>query len=415
MAGDEPTIGMSPGVLAVSQMERLFENGAISFKDKRPDIDASGFDLRVGTTAWRVKHGQRPATRELARLKTESEPVFPKSDSNGDFFCFNKNEVYLIELDHFLKLPANINGRATGKSSIGRLDVITRLLTDNSSEYDTVEAGYTGPLHLLIQPKTFSVKVPPGASLNQLRLFSGPPGASIITRSLIRSFDTPFWYVPYPGRSPDYKCWEELVAEYNRSMIVDPIVFDLTVELDDPDSTFIYRAKKLTDPEPIDLRKGKASHRPEDYFEKVGIEVDGATRRVDLEENRFYIMKSKERLFIPIDVAVEVVAISERIGDIRIHYAGFAHSGFGRYREPKSQEVLSTKRGTPLIFEVRATDMATRLYDGSLLARIQLFRMSALTKWKSSLYDVQELNLSSYFKDWSEDINDDTNPDGHSD
>ncbi|WP_363331029.1 2'-deoxycytidine 5'-triphosphate deaminase [Desulfonatronospira sp.] len=65
--------------------------------------------------------------------------------------------MYLVELDCSLYLPENINGRATGRSSIGRLDVITRLLTDRSTEYDIVESGYEGPLYLLVLPQTFSL------------------------------------------------------------------------------------------------------------------------------------------------------------------------------------------------------------------------------------------------------------------
>jgi dCTP deaminase len=391
----DSTVGLSPGVLATKQIKQLVNNGAItSAKSGALDIGASAFDLQLGTSAWKITLAQRPATRELAKLKAQSDSLPLKSDSDGEFFLFEAKGIYLVELDHYLKLPFNVNGRATGKSSIGRLDVITRLLTDNSSEYDTVEAGYTGPLHLLIQPQTFPIKVKPGTSLNQLRLYSGPPHSSVITRRLIGSFDTPFWYVPNQERKEDYKCWSELVSEYNDSLIADPSLFDLTVELADVKAPHIFKAKDsgLT-LDPIDLRKGPKSHDPATYFESVQIQADGAARWVDLEANSFYIMKSKERLFIPNDVAVEVIAISERIGDIRIHYAGFAHPGFGRHNDP-------SKRGTPLIFEVRATDMHTRLYDGSLLARIQLFRMSAETTIKSSAYDKQELKLSSYFTDW---------------
>ena len=391
----DSTVGLSPGVLATKQIKQLVNNGAItSAKSGALDIGASAFDLQLGTSAWKITLAQRPATRELAKLKAQSSPLPLESDSEGSFFLFEKKGIYLVELDHYLKLPANVNGRATGKSSIGRLDVITRLLTDNSSEYDTVEAGYTGPLHLLIQPQTFPIKVNPGASLNQLRLYSGPPHDSVIPRWLIGSFDTPFWYVPYQERKQDYKCWGEILSESNESLIADPSLFDLTVELSDQKPAHIYKAKDLATVDAIDLRKGKESHDPAIYFETVDIQADGATRLVDLEANSFYIMKSKERLFIPNDVAVEVIAISERIGDIRIHYAGFAHPGFGRHNNPE-------KRGTPLIFEVRATDMPTRLYDGSLLARIQLFRMSAETEIGSSAYDKQELKLSSYFEDWA--------------
>jgi dCTP deaminase len=388
-----PIVGLSPGVLAKKQLEQLVNDGAItSAKYGTPKIGASAFDLRLGSSAWKITLAQRPATRELAKLKAESNALPLVAD--GEFFLFERKGIYLVELDHYLKLPANVNGRATGKSSIGRLDVITRLLTDNSSEYDTVEAGYTGPLHLLIQPQTFPIKVKPGQSLNQLRLYSGPPHASVITRWLIPSFDTPFWYVPYQERKQDYKCWSELLLEYNKSPIADPSLFDLTVELSDQKPGYIFKAKELAaNIDAIDLRKGEKSHDPTIYFETVDIQTEGAARWVDLKANSFYIMKSKERLFIPHDVAVEVIAISERIGDIRIHYAGFAHPGFGRHNDPE-------KRGTPLIFEVRATDMDTRLYDGSLLARIQLFRMSAETTIESSAYDKQELKLSSYFADW---------------
>src|SRR5208283_4178675 len=294
-------------------------------------------------------------------------------------------------------LPGNINGRATGKSSIGRLDVITRLLTENSTEYDIVEAGYEGHLYLLVLPQTFPIKVSPGQSLNQLRLFSGPPHASVITRSLIHDFGTPFWYVRHQDRPKEWRCWEDLLQEYSSSRTADPYLFDLTVDLADTDFAYIFKAKSNSGSKHIDLRKGERSYNPNDYFEKVSIQEEGAEHSVLLEEGKFYIMKSKERLCVPCDVAVEVIAISERIGDIRIHYAGFAHPGFGLHNIPSKPGI---KPGTPLIFEVRATDMPTRLYDGSLLARIQLFRMSAETMPAKSEYDEQELKLSSIFADW---------------
>ena len=132
----------------------------------------------------------------------------------------------------------------------------------------------------------------------------------------------------------------------------DPLLFDLTVDLGDREFPYIYRAKSNVN-DPIDT-KLKNQLPPDEFFEKV--DVDSRDKSVILEQGHFYIMKSKERLHIPDDVAVEVVAISERIGDIRIHYAGFAHPGFGLGER-------ATRKGTPLIFEVRATDMRTKLYS----------------------------------------------------
>ncbi len=389
-------IAISPGVLAKEQIEQLFKNDMIACHlSNCLKSDASAFDLLLSNKAWRLNEGSRPSTRELAKIQAKSEEIGPEKDASGEYFLFEKGKIYLVELDHYLKLPSNITGRATGRSSIGRLDIITRLLTKENTEYDIVAMGYEGPLFLLVLPQTFSIKISPGASLNQLRLFSGPSHASVITRFLIQDFGTPFWYIRNQDKGNDWIPWETLVREYGDSRTADPTLFDLTVDLADSDFKYIYRAAPNPEHEHIDLRKRDKSLNPSYYFEKVSIEGEGAEHSVLLEERKFYIMKSKERLCIPRDVAVEVIAISERIGDIRIHYAGFAHPGFGLHR-------TQSRRGTPLIFEVRATDMPTRLYDGSLLARIQLFRMSAKTKPQPSAYDRQELKLSSIFADWKD-------------
>ena len=237
-------IAISPGVLAKEQIEQLFKNGMIvCHHHDDPKTDASAFDLQLSDRAWKLNEGQRPSTRELAKIQAKSSKTHPEKDSSGEYFLFEKQQIYLVELDHYLKLPGNINGRATGKSSIGRLDIITRLLTENSTEYDIVEAGYEGHLYLLILPQTFSIKVSPGKSLNQLRLFSGPPHASVITRSLIHDFGTPFWYVRHQERPNEWRCWEDLLQEYSSSRTADPTLFDLTVDLADTEFNYIYKAE----------------------------------------------------------------------------------------------------------------------------------------------------------------------------
>ena len=379
---------LTPGVLAKDQLETLIKDGSISSNQfDGPEVGASAVDLRLASRAWHLKLGQRPTTRELSKIQGQSEEIDPV---DGEYFEFKRGNIYLVQLDQHLRLPANVSGRATGKSSVGRLDVITRLITIGTREYDLVTAGYDGPLHLLLMPQTFTIRVAPGASLNQLRLFSGSHSSSVITRAELHHYGTPFWWILKDGREHEYENpgGAEQIAPTD-----DPSLFDLTVDLNDAKSPYIYKARSDVD-DPIEL-KAKGILAPDQFFEKVPIHRDGPDRSVVLEQGSFYIMKSKERLFIPEDVAVEVVAISERIGDIRIHYAGFAHPGFGRGERAE-------RRGTPLIFEVRATDMATKLYDRSVLARIQLFRMSKATTPDKSDYETQELKLSKVFAEWPE-------------
>jgi len=382
------------GVLATEQVQDLINKGFIAGRTRNnPKPGASAFDLTIGNKAWKLEEGQRPTTRELGKIKSLAKPLVPLSDSHGEYFEFAAGGIYLIELDPYLELPPNISGRATGKSSVGRLDVITRLIANSCREYDVVPAGYGGDLHLLLMPQTFTIRVDTRGSVNQLRLFSGPQNVGILTRDMLRHY--PLWHV-LNAEADAYETWDNLVTE--PKLTDDPLLCDLTVDLGDVECPYIFKARPGVNTA-LDLREAAyqaeegGGFDPAKFFEKIPIDSKGADRFVILETKGFYIMKSRERLRIPNDVAVEVVAISERIGDIRIHYAGFAHAGFGC--DPDS-----TKLGAPLIFEVRATDMTTKLYHSSVLARIQLFRMSMKTEPDKSPYDKQELKLSKIFRAW---------------
>ena len=77
-------------------------------------------------------------------------------------------------------MPENLDGSANAKSSSGRVDLFTRLLSDYSDEFDTVKAGYDGHLYAEVQSKSFSVGVQKGLSLNQIRFKKGKVNISDI-------------------------------------------------------------------------------------------------------------------------------------------------------------------------------------------------------------------------------------------
>src|SRR6185312_12794770 len=83
--------------------------------------------------------------------------------------------VYVVPLLERLELRDRISGIANPKSSTGRLDVFTRLITDRGQAFDRVESGYRGPLYAEITPRTFPVLVRKGSKLNQLRIRHGSP------------------------------------------------------------------------------------------------------------------------------------------------------------------------------------------------------------------------------------------------
>ena len=88
-----------------------------------------------------------------------------------DEFLLEKNCIYLCELNEKLRLPKNIKGKANPKSTTGRLDIFTRIITEHGTEYDFIDYNYKGKLFLEIIPQSFSIKIKKNTSLNQIRFY----------------------------------------------------------------------------------------------------------------------------------------------------------------------------------------------------------------------------------------------------
>src|SRR6185312_7217221 len=87
--------------------------------------------------------------------------------------------VYIVPLLESLSLPARVAAAANPKSSTGRLDVFTRVIVDGARGFDTVPAGYAGPLYTEISPRTFPLLVRTGSRLGQMRFRTGQPRLSV--------------------------------------------------------------------------------------------------------------------------------------------------------------------------------------------------------------------------------------------
>ena len=134
-------------------------------------LQPASLDLRLGEIAYRIRSsflpGQESVAEKLAYLTMYELPLRPAA-------ILERGHVYLIPLLEELALPDHVYAKANPKSSTGRLDVFTRVITDASQRFDDIRPGYSGRLYLEIFPRSFTIKVAQGLSLNQLRLFSGP-------------------------------------------------------------------------------------------------------------------------------------------------------------------------------------------------------------------------------------------------
>lgn len=346
--------------------------------------DPSSIDLPLGDDYYEMPASCRPSTdysvTDLIRTHHGSHHQLQPGT------IFHPNKVYLVKLAWGLELPENICARSTAKSSIGRLDALVRLVADHQPEFDRIAQNITTDLYLEVAPITFQLQVAPGMALSQIRFIKGTEDLCTVPAQALRFEDPPVLVnsdgTPANPRSPEG-------GDSNAVLLS----LDLSP---DPELKFVGFVAKQNQLHPIDpsVRKpdeGGEDRRydPTEFWEPV--HADGVTRTVTIEKDRFYIFRSKERFRVPSFLAVECQAYSESLGDIRIHYAGFAHPFFGFGRDS----------GTPLIFEVRGHSVNTILRDGDPLAKVYFRRMTnPATEDEDQIYNTQELQLSGCFKEW---------------
>ncbi|MEM6421194.1 MAG: 2'-deoxycytidine 5'-triphosphate deaminase, partial [Pseudomonadota bacterium] len=162
------------GVIPSQTLRAMIDDGRIAscHPVESRQLQPASLDLRLGRRAWRVRAsflpGDRPVEDRLADFAMHEIDLSPGA-------VLETGCAYVVELEESLALPADVAGAANAKSSTGRLDLLTRVVTDGASSFDRVTAGYHGPLYAQISPCTFSVLVRPGVTLCQLRLRRGDP------------------------------------------------------------------------------------------------------------------------------------------------------------------------------------------------------------------------------------------------
>ena len=355
-----------PGVLPDHAIRALIAMGQINANPAVSDaqIQPASLDLRLGTVAYRVRAsflagaGNSVAARlaefEMHRIDLTAGAVLEKG-------C-----VYLVPLMEVLALPPGLPAVANAKSSTGRLDLLTRTITDGGTEFDRIPDGYHGPLYAEICPRSFSVLLRAGQRLNQIRFRAGA------------------------ARLSD----ADLAALHAASPLVDgrPVIdqgLGFSVDLRPASGTLAgYRAKPHTGVIDID----RIGHYPaRDFWEEVHVE----NGHIILDPGAFYILVSREAVTIPPDHAAEMAPYLAMVGEFRVHYAGFFDPGFGH--------AAAGGKGSRGVLEVRCHEAPFVLEHGQVVGRLVYERMAAApdrlygADLKSN-YQGQGLKLAKQFR-----------------
>src|ERR1700709_826093 len=245
----EPT----PGVFPSQELNQAMGAGWVSSGDYRirPEaIQPASIDLRLGDFAWALRCSFLPDVNSTVEEKTEGL-AFQKVDLR-DGAVLERDRPYLVPLIEELALPEDVRAKANPKSSTGRLDVFTRVITDRHHRFAHIRAGYRGRLSLEIVPRSFAIQVKTGLSLNQLRLARGDVRLGDAEIVALQD-DSPLLYM-------------DSEAVPKSDLAVSDGLF-LSLDLSGPgDRTVGYRAKKNS--LPVNLAKIRA-YRWHDYWDPV--------------------------------------------------------------------------------------------------------------------------------------------------
>ena len=327
------------GVLPDSEIRHLIDKGAITADPAilPEQVQPASLDLRLGTTACRLRasflagKGHRISDR-LADFGMH------RMDLSGGA-VLERGCVYLVPLMERLTLPDGLSAVANAKSSTGRLDLLTRLVTDDGTEFDRLPEAYDGPLYAEICPRSFSVLVRPGMRLNQLRLRRGQ---AVLTDAELRDLD---------AREP-------LVG--GKALIDQGLGFSVDLRPSGGDLVG-YRARPHS--RVIDLDRIGA-YDARDFWDELRT-GDG---RLILDPGAFYILVSRESVAIPADCAAEMAPYLAMAGEFRVHYAGFFDPGFG---------IGAAGAGARGVLEVRCHEAPFALEHGQVVGRLVYERMAA--------------------------------------
>lgn len=312
-------------------------------------VQPASVDLRLGEQAWALRCSFLPDSDSTVEEKSQ-DLAFERIDLR-DGATLERDRPYLIPLIEELRLPEEIRAKANPKSSTGRLDVFTRVLTDRSHRFDEIEPGYHGRLYLEVVPRTFAIRVKTGLALNQVRLMSAD--ARLSDGELLALH----------RQSPLLYRDSQPVAESELSL-ADGLFVSLDVS-GSAEAIVGYRAKKNS--LPIDLTK-VGGLRWRDYWEPVHPEKGG---RIVLEPEVFYLLLSAEGVSIPPAYAAEMLAYDPTAGELRTHYAGFFDPGFGY-----SRKAGDGARGSRAALEVRARDVSFMVEHRQPVCKLAFERMS---------------------------------------
>lgn len=301
------------GVLPDFRLRELIADGLISGVTDT-SVNPSSINVPISDEVYRISGSFLPrdsvfATGERIEDLLKSKTLGARSyDLAHALDC---GVTYAIKTQAVLDL-GGLYAYGDPRSTTGRNNLSSRFVVDNVPTYDRVPKGHKGALWYLVRPRSYPIKLSPGDELSQLRVFNRNTimGRQQIQRvikktPLVREFNDP--YHPRTSFSP---------IEDSGS-----IMLTLSFRADDGGA---IGWEALNNSNVLEFN-AKAKYDPRDFFRPV----HARSEEVLFRKGFFYILSTEQRVVVPPWLSAELRSIEPRLGEFRIHDAGYIDAGWG--------------------------------------------------------------------------------------
>ena len=364
------------GILPSQEILHFAQTGIIrSTRDiDESQIQPASIDLRLSPEAYRVCASFLPGRSTTLLTKATDKGLLNAELDISQPTLLERGVIYVIPLMESLDLPSDVYGIANPKSTTGRLDIFTRLITEHGDEFERVRRGYRGQLYIEVISQSFPIVVQAGMTLNQLRFGRGK--FAVAGDAKLKQLDQDALLVDADENSGRF--------DIDRGLRI-------TVDLSGDEGDVVgYQANRCAPP--IDL--GRVDYYDVgDFWRPI---YRNEKRQYILEPGEFYILASRQRVRVPADLAAEMLPYDLATQEFRVHYAGFFDPGFGFGRNGEVP-------GTKAVLEVRANGMPILLEDDQFVGRLNYYSMSSKPSKVygggiGSSYQQQGLALAKQFR-----------------
>lgn len=377
-------------VLPSQSLYKAIEYGMLYIRDENvrftsEQIQPASIDLRLSHTAHRVTAGFLPG-----KDMTVDQCIKEFSEESINLLkgaVLRKGSVYIIRLIERVNIPNYVSAITNPKSSIGRLDVFVRIITDFGVEFDKIDEGYQGGLYAEVSSRMYNIVVRYGTKLSQLRFLvdTEAPG-------LLLPLDE---FVDRAGTEArrailTRSIGMEITPDLHMKSVPPDVPFRVNLSSDTPSGTVGYKSRPIESSGPIDVDV-VGFYDPLQFWKPIMAPTNGM---ITLNPEEFYILASKENVSVSPEYAAEMKAYDTSVGEFRVHYAGFFDPSFGYPEQTNASKAVLEVRTHDLPFMIRDDQiMGSLVYSHMLAVPEKLYGQDIRSNYQS-----QGLRLGKQFK-----------------